>query len=292
MKISEAFDLYKTEYLLIKGLSKRVLQDNEYIKNRLVEAVGDKDVDKLSMADVANWCEKLQFHRLPDGTFVPRKQNTIRNDLTRLKMVLKYLHLRGIDCLNYELIPIPKREDVVRPFLTPEEVSSMIDNACSLRNKVVISLLYASGIRLSELISLNIGSIHDRQFTVVGKGSKARLCFLDDRTEALINEYLSTRDDNCTALIISKSRKSRMTSTNVQLLIKNSAKRAGINKKVSPHILRHSFATNFISNNGNIRVLSTLLGHANVSTTMTYTHVIDKELAQQYYTYHTTSKSK
>lgn len=286
MKISEAFELYKTNYLLIKGSSRRLLQDNSYVAERMVDVLGDIEIETLTMDDIAKWVAAISERVLPNGEVVPRKQNTIRNDLTRVKMVLKYLHLRGIECLNYELIPVPKREDCIRPFLSPEEVTAMIECAVSLRNQFVISLLYSSGIRLSEMISLNRDSIVARRFTVVGKGKKSRLCFIDERTEGLMLRYLASRTDNCPALIVSKMYKERMTPTNVQLLVKNTAKRAGITKKVSPHILRHSFATNFMQNNGNLRYLSTMLGHSNINTTTIYTHMVDNDLERQYRLFH------
>ena len=102
-----------------------------------------------------------------------------------------------------------------------------------------------------------------------------------------MEEYLEERNDSSEALIVSKMYKQRMTPSNVQLVIKNTAERAGITKKVTPHILRHSFATNFLQNNGNIRYLSTMLGHANVSTTTIYTHVVDNDLRLQYLKFHT-----
>ena len=286
MKISEAFDLYKNNYMFVKGLSKRVLENQDYVKNRIVKALGDIAIEELTLEDVSRWNNTLHFRLLPDGTLQERRNNTIRNDLIRLKMVLRYMRILGHECLNPELIPIPKREDTRRGFLTPEEVDAMIENASSLRNKVVISLFYASGIRLSELIQLDRDSIYDREFTVVGKGNKARTCFIDRRTEELIREYLATRTDDCPALIISAKYKARMTPTNVQLLIRNSARRAGIEKKVFPHLLRHSFATDFIRKGGNIRYLSPMLGHASINTTLIYTHVVDNDLKKQYEMYH------
>jgi site-specific recombinase XerD len=137
------------------------------------------------------------------------------------------------------------------------------------------------------MIQLNRNSIVDHKFTVIGKGRKARLCFIDDRTEKLMGQYLKSRDDNSEALIVSAQNKARMTPTNVQLLIKNSAIRAGIDKRVTPHTLRHSFATNFLKNNGNMRYLSTMLGHASLDTTMMYAHVVDNDLQAQYEKYHT-----
>ena len=163
----------------------------------------------------------------------------------------------------------------------------MIDCACNVRAKFVISLLYSSGIRLAEFLSLNIGDIENGRFQVIGKGNKARLCFTDQRTLNLMDEYLSTRTDDSPALVVSMLHKDRMTPTNVQMLVKNAAKAAGIHKHVTPHVLRHSFATNFIGNNGNIRYLSAMLGHTSVATTMIYTHVVDNDLQEQYKKYHT-----
>lgn len=286
MKISKAFELYKNNYMFIKKQSVRVLENQDYVKRKIVEVLGDIEIEDLTMDDIFAWTKEISTKTMRDGSTQSRAVNTLRNDLIRLKMVLKYMKLLGYDCLEPELIPIPRREDVTRPFLSEEEVTSMINNAYSLRNKLVISLLYSSGIRLSEMISLNRNSIHDRTFSVVGKGKKMRICFIDQRTEAIMNEYIASRNDDCEALIISYKNKARMTPTNVQLLVKNSAKRAGINKKVTPHILRHSFATNFIRNNGNIRYLSALLGHASINTTAIYTHVVNNDLEEQYKKYH------
>ncbi len=277
MKISEAFDLYKTNYMFYQHRSKRILENHEYVKHRLVKIVGDKPINKLNMDDVQLWATK---------SLEGRQWNTVRNDICRLRSVLKYLNNRDIRCLNPELIPVPKRQDVTRDFLTADEVACMVENACNLRAKFIISLLYSSGIRLSELLSLNKDDIIDRHFQVVGKGGKLRLCFIDERTEEYMRRYLASRNDNCEALVVNRVTKVRMTATNVQYLVKNAARMAGIDKHVTPHILRHSFATNFIENNGNIRYLCTMLGHRSVSTTMIYTHVVDKSLEEQYNLYH------
>lgn len=277
MKISEAFDLYKNNYMLYKSNSRRTLENHEYVKEKLICSLGDIDVETLTLEDVQRWFSEI---------LVGRAWNTVRNDIVRLRAVLKYLDLNGVECLRPELIPVPKREEVTRDFLTADEVKSMIDHACNIRSKFVISLLYSSGIRLSEFLSLDRDSIRDHKFQVVGKGQKTRLCFTDDRTIRLMGEYLADRHDDNEALVVSRLNKKRMTPTNVQMLIKNAAKAAGIHKHVTPHVLRHSFATNFIHNNGNIRYLSTMLGHRSVSTTMIYTHIIDNDLEKQYREFH------
>ena len=117
--------------------------------------------------------------------------------------------------------------------------------------------------------------------------TSVRNAFIDQRTELLMNMYLASRKDNHEALIVSNEYKRRMTATNIQLLVRNSASKACLNKKVSPHTLRHSFATNFLKNNGNMRYLSAMLGHASLDTTMMYAHVVDLDLQNQYEKYNT-----
>ena len=278
MLISDAFDLYKKNYMAVRHQSIRILETHEVCKRQLVQFLGDKDMAEITIDDVARWEKWLNKSRC---------LNTVRNYITRLRVVADYMALLGLPSIKAALIPIPRREATVPAFLTPSEVEAMIACSYSLRNAFTISLLYSSGIRLSELIQLNRGQIVDRQFTVIGKGNKPRLCFIDERTEHLMEHYLRTREDRADALIISAQNKARMTPTNVQLLIRNSATRAGITKKVTPHTLRHSFATNFLRNNGNMRYLSTMLGHASLDTTMMYAHVVDNDLKDQYKKYHT-----
>lgn len=278
MLISDAFDSYKKNYMVVRHQSIRILETHEVCKRQLVQFLGDKDMAEITIDDVARWEKWLNKSRC---------LNTVRNYITRLRVVADYMALLGLPSIKAALIPIPRREATVPAFLTPSEVEAMIACSYSLRNAFTISLLYSSGIRLSELIQLNRGQIVDRQFTVIGKGNKPRLCFIDERTEHLMEHYLRTREDRADALIISAQNKARMTPTNVQLLIRNSAMRAGITKKVTPHTLRHSFATNFLRNNGNMRYLSTMLGHASLDTTMMYAHVVDNDLKEQYKKYHT-----
>jgi site-specific recombinase XerD len=286
MKLSDAFDMYE-RYITIEGQSPRTIEHSRYVKKRIIDVVGDKKLAHLCLDDVYRWKSSMLIGRLPNGQMVKRSANSLRCDILRLRAMLKYMGLIGEKCLDYELVPVPKREDVQRTFLHEDEVTTMIDCACSLRNKFIISLLYSSGIRLSELLSLDRNSIQNRTFNVVGKGKKLRLCFIDERTEKLMEQYLATRHDNCPALVVSHLYKQRLTASTVQLIIRNTAKRAGMDKRITPHVFRHSFATNFISNNGGVKPLSELLGHRSLDTTSIYTHLINNELARQYEQFHT-----
>lgn len=278
MRLSEAFDMYLEDYIRAKNQSTRTEETHEACKRLLVQFLGDKELSQLSLLDVREWRKEISKGRRP---------NSVRVYILRLRAVLRYCNIRDIPAIKSELVPVPKREATVPVFLTEQEVTRMIECSTSVRNAFVISLLYSSGIRLSELIALNRGQIVDRRFTVIGKGRKPRLCFIDQRTELLMNMYLASRKDNHEALIVSNEYKRRMTATNIQLLVRNSASKACLNKKVSPHTLRHSFATNFLKNNGNMRYLSAMLGHASLDTTMMYAHVVDLDLQNQYEKYHT-----
>lgn len=280
MKISEAFDMYKRDFIRVRNQSYRTEETHDYVRGQLINYFGNIDVSEMDMTDVGKWVADMA--KAPN----PRSANTIRLYVIRLRRVLAYCRKREIPALNPDIIPVPKRSDPIPRFLFEDEVALMIDRASSIRNKFIISLLYSSGIRLSELISLDRGQIAERKFTLRGKGGRVRLCFIDERTEKLMEDYLVTRTDHNNALVVSAQNKSRMTKTNIELLVRNSAARAGISKKVTPHVLRHSYATNFLRNNGNMGYLSKMMGHKSMDTTMIYAHVVDNDLEDQYRRYH------
>lgn len=277
MKISEAFAAHERGRIVLQNYCIRAVETYRRVGRTLIYELGDKDIRNLTVDDVYRWNKTMARGR---------RSNTVRNDISCLRQVLKWLQIQGVDCMNYELIPCPKREDTVTVFLTPQEVTRMINCATSLRNKLTVSLLYSSGIRVSEFISLDRGQIRNRSFTVLGKGKKTRLCFIDERTELLMEEYLLNRQDNSPALVVSNILKDRLTRGTVELIIKNTAKRAGLTQHVTPHVLRHSFASDFTRNNGGARHLQKLLGHSSLATTMIYSHVADNELYDKYKQFH------
>lgn len=277
--ISEAFELYKLDYILFYNYSKRAAECNDTVQRLLVDYVGDIPIEQLTYLHIRNWKLKLEEKR---GVA------TVRNYILALRVVLRFLkNERNFDVVDADSIPIPKRPKRAPDFLTKDQVAMLIDHAEGIRGKAIISLLYSSGIRLTEMLNLNIGDIADGRFTVTGKGDKPRLCFTDARAEQYIEQYLSTRKDNNPALFVSRISKTRMTPTNVQIIVRGAAQRAGIDKHVTPHILRHSFATNILINNGNMRYLQAMLGHESLDTTAMYTHVVDNELQRIHTQFHT-----
>lgn len=279
MRISEAYYRYIREYLEIKGVDENQLVHYRAGVRIWCETIGDTELRDISLDDVAMYKTILRTY----GRH--RCENTVRNYICDLRMVLKYWKLRNEDCLNYELIPAPHREPVVPAFLTAEEVDKIINSTDIIRTKFIVSLLYASGIRVSELVQLNRDTIKNGCFTVIGKGRKPRICFLDARSEFYMEKYLSSRKDRLDALIITKDG-TRASASTIQMVIRNATARAGITKKVSPHTLRHSFATNYVSNGGNIRHLADLLGHESLNTTAHYTHLVNNDLMREYQLHH------
>ena len=143
-----------------------------------------------------------------------------------------------------------------------------------LRNKVILALLYSSGLRVSELVTLHTDSVdlRDRTLRIRGKGEKDRIVLFDGETKELLEGYLLERGEESDYLFVNRSG-NHLTPRYIQMMIKDYAKAAGIKKRVTPHILRHSFATHLLKNGVDIRAIQQLLGHANLSTTQIYTSV-------------------
>ena len=278
MKITECFDMY-IDYARLKNIAKDSLIHIEATKKSLVEIHGDIEIDKLTLKKISDWYAWLR---------IGRGENTCRNYVCLLRVVLKFLQKNHVACIDCELVPVPKRQPNTPTFINAKEVARIIESSSSIRTKFIVSLLYSSGIRVSELISLNRGQIRDREFTVIGKGKKERLCFIDSRTERLMYQYLETRNDSSDALIVTKQNGSRPHKSTIELIIKNAVKKAGLyDKHITPHTFRHSFATNYLQNNGNMRYLSEILGHSSLQTTSIYTHVVNNDLKKHYQMYHT-----
>lgn len=283
--ISEAFEMYRTDYIVFKNQSLKT-EENHIVCGRALETFfGDIHITSLTFPMIRNWkshlCKK-------------RSDSTVRNYIIKLRVVLSYLQKRGYSVLEPDTIPVPERGDTIVEYVTPHEINEMlysfehlrISELDKLRSRAIISMLYGSALRLSELISLNKSQIIEDSFTVIGKGRKARLCFVDERTSTLLDEYLPRRTDNHPALFYSPRGQGRMVSTNIQVMVKAAARRAGIERHVTPHTLRHAYATDFTRNGGNTRHLQVILGHNSLATTALYAHVVDEDLRKSVLEHH------
>lgn len=278
MLISVAFQRYCEDVIHFTNQSKCTEESHNTTLKLLLVFFGDVAIEGLTFEMIRLW--KLELGKT-------QSPNTVRGYIIKLRVVLKYCERIGLSVINTDLIPVPKREETVPKFITPEEVTQLINATRRTRSKAIISLLYSSGIRISELCKLDRGAIYNHSFTVMGKGNKPRLCFLDERTEALLEQYLATREDNHPALFLSTQSERRMTPTNIQLIFKSACKNAGINKKITPHTMRHSFATNLLQNNTNMRYVQEMLGHSSLQTTQMYSHVVNEDLRAVFKEKHT-----
>lgn len=223
--------------------------------------------------------------------------------LIALRGFLKYLARRDIKSLDPSLVDLPHiiRKQVT--FLHFGEVEDMLEQIdlsteSGLRDRAIIELLYSSGLRVSELVNLNRDSINleRREFMVRGKGSKDRPIFVSKSAANRVQDYLDARTDSLPALFLNNSRNTqavdtsgnyrRMTARSVERIVEKYARLAGITKHVSPHTLRHSFATDLLMNGADLRSVQTMLGHADISTTQIYTHVTDAHLKEIHERFH------
>ena len=208
-----------------------------------------------------------------------------------LRSFLKWLIKRDIKTLAPEKIELPKNQSHSLKFLTGEQVERLlfsvgISTLGELRDKAVLETLFSTGLRVSELVKLNRSEIDiDRgEFGVIGKGGRARVVFLSKRAKEWLRRYLNKREDNDEALFIhaSKHEPRRLTCRSVQRIVRQYASKAKLPVKITPHGLRHSFATDLLTGGADIRAVQEMLGHKNIATTKIYTHITNQRLKEIY----------
>lgn len=274
MTLTEAFDLYRLDYIVFSNQSAKTEENHQVCLRALLLFFGDVDISQLTRENVRDWKLHLDKGRSP---------TTVRCYIIKLRVVLAYLYRAGHPVLDPDTVPVPKRVQNVPTYLTRDEVTILIKSTRRIKNKAIISFLYASGLRVSELCSLDRAQLKENRFTVVGKGGKARLCFIDERTRTLLDLYLDTRTDNHPALFLTDAGE-RITPGVIQDTFKSIRKISGL--EAHPHTLRHSFATDLLKNNANMRYVQVLLGHSSLETTQMYTHVVDNDLEAVYASHH------
>ena len=247
---------------------------------------------------------RLYLNRFKDGHGAPLKKITQNYHIIALRNFLKYLAKRGVRSVPAEKVELGKQEDREVVFLEANELGRLMKAAegesglDALRDKAIISTLFCTGMRVSELCSLDREKVDvgGGEISIRGKGSKIRLVFLSDQTKKDLSEYLKKRADADEAMFIriprgknalAKTADLRLTPRSIQRIIKKYAIKAGIvGKNVSPHSLRHSYATDLLRNGADIRSVQALLGHSSVTTTQIYTHVTDKQLREVHQKFH------
>lgn len=290
------------EYLEIeRGRSVKTVENYDRYLERFLDFTKAKKPRDLTEEQVREF--RLHLNRQPgtkNGKRVePMKRRTQNYYLIALRAFLKYLRKREIESLNPERIELAKVPERSLDLISSAELKRLMNAPKTnelegKRDKAILELLFSTGLRISELTSLSIDDIDMTrdEFSVRGKGDKIRVVFLSDDARKALQDYLKNRKDMDDAMFVRYGRKQndggdlRLSPRAVQRLIKKYAAEAGITRKVTPHVIRHSFATDLLQNGADIRSVQALLGHASINTTQVYTHVTDKHLREVHKKFH------
>jgi site-specific recombinase XerD len=307
MYVSDLIEEFLEHLEIESGRSPKTIENYRLYLYRFVEIATEILDRDLKPEDITS--ELLRKYRLRLNRYESPNHDESLNIITQsyhliaLRGFLKYLAKREIKSLDPSLIELPHTTRKQVTFLHFDEVEDMLNQIdlsteSGLRDRAIIELLYSGGLRVSELINLNRDSINleRREFVVRGKGSKDRPIFISESAADRIAEYLGARSDSLPALFLNNSQNQqsvdtsgnyrRLTPRSVERIVQKYAKMAGITKHVSPHTLRHSFATDLLMNGADLRSVQSLLGHADVSTTQIYTHVTDAHLKEIHDKFH------
>ena len=308
MYISDLIEDFLEHLEIEAGRSKKTIENYRLYLFRFYDLVSNiLHNDNFQPQDITP--EVYRRYRLQ----LNRYTNDIRNEnlsaltqayhLIALRGFLKYLARRNVKSLDPSLVDLPHAIKKQVTFLHYDEVEEMlesidVDDESGLRDRAIIELLFSGGLRVSELIALNRDSINldRREFIVRGKGQKDRPIFISKAAASRVRDYLDARTDSLPALFLNNSYHQnpvdtsgnfrRLTPRSVQRIIEKYAKKAGITKHVTPHTLRHSFATDLLMNGADLRSVQSLLGHSDISTTQIYTHITDAHLKEVHDKFH------
>jgi len=298
MKNVEALKREFLEYLEIeRGRSLKTIENyDRYLTRFLGFSKADKpgDISETVVREFRLWLNRQEGA----GLGATMKRKTQNYYLIALRAFLKFLRKRGVESLQPEAIELAKTGDRDLDLITSTELSRLLaapegDTLVALRDRAILELLFSTGMRVSELVSLSRDTELSRgEFSIRGKGDKVRVVFVSPSARAAVEAYLAKRTDLDDAMFIQAGRAAgkrsnlRLTARSVERLVKRHAIKAGISKKVTPHVVRHSFATDLLGNGADLRSVQALLGHANITTTQIYTHVTDKHLREVHKNFH------
>ncbi len=300
MYTSELLQDYIEHLEVEGGRSRKTAENYRLYIERFIEFTEDIEVAKITSEIIRKY--RLWLNRYKNNNEEELATITQSYHLIALRGFLHYLSARDIPSLSPDKIILPKVSRKQVTFLYREEINRLLgqidtNTEQGLRDRAIIELLFSSGLRVSELANLDRDHINTkrREFMVRGKGQKDRPVFISQAAAEHINNYLESRSDSLTPLFISYSRNAipdstgdyrRLTPRSIQRMLGAYARLAGITKHVSPHTMRHSYATDLLMNGADIRSVQSMLGHSNISTTQVYTHVTDEHLRDIYEQFH------
>jgi site-specific recombinase XerD len=306
--IKDWIDQFLTHVEIEKNQSEKTIENYNHYLKRFEDWVGDVPPNKITLPLVQKY--RLHLNRLENDKNKNEKLSakTQNYHMIALRAFLKYLAKNDVKSLAPEKITLSKIPERTVEFLTEDEIKRLFQaversGPKGLRDYALLETLFSTGLRVSELTSLNRSQVdlERGEFMIRGKGKKPRIVFLSEKAISCIKQYLATRKDNLEPLFVSHSPsmknagildedRVRLSERSVQNIVKKYALLAGIIKKVTPHTLRHSFATGLLTNGADIRSVQEMLGHSSITTTQIYTHITNKRLKEIHKKYHPDSK--
>lgn len=281
---------------LAHGRSNRTISNYDHYLRRFYEQEHITQVKDITLDTVRSFRRWLKEGGGKNATI---SLATVNYHLIALRQFLKYLSRRDIETLSPEKIELARLPEREIDILYPEEVDQLLQAApvnsiTGLRDRAILNTLFSTGLRISELVSLDRDDIRSssNEIAVRGKGNKVRVVFLSETAQQAITAYVAERQDIDSALFIRHKKNVgeaddlRLTTRTMQRVIKKWAVAAGITKDITPHTLRHSFATDLLTNGADVREVQQLLGHASIATTQIYTHLTDIRLREIHQKYH------
>ncbi|MDD2807365.1 MAG: tyrosine-type recombinase/integrase [Patescibacteria group bacterium] len=295
------------EYLEVeKGRSIKTVENYDYYLNRFCNWGKVSNPAQITAELIRSY--RLWLNRQTDNYGRGLKKSTQNYHLIAIRSLLKYLSKQDVKSLAPEKIELAKIPERQIDFLEGNDLERLLEaplkteekKIIQLRDKAILEMLFSTGLRVSELANLKIENVNlDKdEFTVRGKGDKLRVVFLSNQTKHWLRQYLTGRKDLSPYLLVrhdkakGKTEPKNLTPRSVQRLIKKYSRDAGITKHVTPHTMRHSFATDLLTNGADIRSVQTMLGHSSITTTQIYTHITNNQLREVYKTFHQRKRRK
>lgn len=285
-----------------KNQSLKTIDNYGRYLRRFLEFAGDMDSGDIDLPLVQKY--RLHLNRTENKKGQTLSKKTQNYHVIALRAFLKYLIKNDHQTLAPEKVELAKIPERTVEFLSREEVETLFSaidekSKTALRDLAILETLYSTGLRVSELAALNRNQIDlkRREFMVRGKGRKPRIVFLSQRAVDRIQAYAKSRNDAFEPLFlntgrprsgtdITKGERQRLSTVSIETMVRKYAMLAGITKKVTPHTLRHSFATDLLQNGADIRAVQEMLGHASITTTQIYTHLTNRRLREIHEKFH------
>lgn len=299
------------EYIEIeKGRALKTVENYDHYLSRFLDFIKNDNPSSINDNKVREF--RMWLNRQPSGhkkaiaeTLSRKTQNYY---LIAIRSFLKYLARQDIKSMPAERIELAKVNERSLDLITADELKKLLQSPKGsslkdLRDHAILELLFSTGLRVSELCSLTSDiDINSDELSIRGKGGKVRVVFISEEARSAVKKYLAARKDMGEALFVQIGEKVNkkkdpkknepdddfLNRRSIERIVKQHAIKAGISKKVTPHVLRHMFATDLLSNGADLRSVQALLGHSSIVTTQIYTHVTDKHLHDIHKKYHNT----